>query len=155
MGAHEEFETVRTALRAEERALTAEIDEIEVEARGVVDASAQHVRDTLATQAERIHALIAQEREELAALQERQREELARTGTVEDPDAPLVVVPDELDDTVLPLADEPADASPPHDALDDVAPALDVDQPDGTGVEHLTTADDDAGPTVGEVERGD
>lgn len=91
MGVDEQFEQVRTALRAEERALVAELERIDAEARAAVEASVAHVRAELATQADRIREAIAQQREEVEALADERRDDVEDdggagegAGTVED-----------------------------------------------------------------------
>ena len=84
MGVDEEFDRVRTTLRAEEQALAREFDRIDAEARATIDASVEHVRTELATQADRIREAIAQQRAEVEARAAESAQELEGDGGVAD-----------------------------------------------------------------------
>lgn len=166
MGVDEEFERVRTALRAEEAQLARELDQIDAEARATVDASVEHVRTQLATQADRIREAIAQQRQEVEARQEELREDeaewtgelegeaLAADGESADVDGATAdgeVVVEDLDgaDDGTLVDDEPVAVE------DDVQPTTSVEQPDGTEVEQVTSGTDEPDDLIGDVERGD
>lgn len=136
MGVDQEFERVRTSLRTEEQALAREFEQIDADARAAVDASVQQVRTELATQADRIREAIAQQREEVEA---RSQELLDELETAEPSDG-----------------GEDGSADDGTSTDDDVSHAAgEVDQPDGTGIEQVSPADDEPGETIGDVERGD
>jgi hypothetical protein len=138
MGVEDEFERVRTALRAEEQAMAQEFERIDAEARATVDASVEHVRSELATQADRIREAIAQQRAELEAQGSRLGDEVAAG-----PGAPTDVSAGSDGDA----PDDGADHAPTDDVV--------MVEQDDERVEHVSPAGDDAGPTVGDVERGD
>lgn len=153
MSVDQEFERVRTALRAEEHALAREFERIDAEARAAVDASVQHVRTELATQADRIREAIAQEHAAAAARQEELIASVADSAPATDDTG------DGVDDErqVVAVDGEVVDGHVVAEDVDDVEPASDapVEQPDGTDVERVSPGQDVPDDTIGDVERGD
>ena len=165
MSVDQEFERVRTALRAEEHALAREFERIDAEARAAVDASVQHVRTELATQADRIREAIAREHVEAAARQEELIASVAEAAPVTDDEHATDEhtadgqADEDTDDErhVVAVDGEVVDGKAVAEDADDLDAAAQtpVEQPDGTEVERVSPGQDAPGETIGDVERGD